>query len=173
MEGYWCYLYASLCCSFWSSTASFGDVKPLALQFLEGVAYMQLSSVAHLDLKPDNIVVQHNRKSKKVDLETVDFDVSVSADVEPTISKSFGTDGWSAREVTAGKPYDPLLADQWSCGRVLEFFMERMKPGQVRETMRLCPQQLMDPDPSLRPCVADVVARVCTQFPGSRTKTQS
>lgn len=61
--------------------ASVGDVELLALQFLEGMAYMQLSSVAHLDLKPGNIVVQYNRKSKKVELEIVDFDVSVFTDV--------------------------------------------------------------------------------------------
>jgi serine/threonine protein kinase len=35
---------------------------------LEGVAYLQRSSVAHLDLKPDNIVVRRDPESKKVDL---------------------------------------------------------------------------------------------------------
>ena len=102
--------------------ASVGDVELLALQFLEGVAYQQLSSVAHLDLKPDNIVVQWDRDSKKVDLNIIDFDTSVFADAEPTISELIGTDGWSAPEVSAGKPYNPLLADRWSCGRVLVFF---------------------------------------------------
>ena len=34
-------------------------------QFLEGVAYLQRSSVAHLDLKPDNIVVQRDCEPKK------------------------------------------------------------------------------------------------------------
>ena len=129
------------------------DVRVLAMQFLEGVAYLQRSSVAHLDLKPDNIVV---RQEKKMDLAIIDFDIAVFADAEPTTSQSSGTPGWCAPEVSAGKPYDPLLADRWSCGRVLAFFtkhMKHMKPSPLLEKMRSLSQQLMDPNPSLRPPV--------------------
>ena len=142
--------------------ASIGDIGQLALQFLEGVAIMHHSSVAHLDLKPDNIVVQRDPDSKKVDLYIVDFNISVFADAEPTTSESYGTAGWCAPEVEAGEPYNPLLADRWSCGRVLVFFTDRMKPSQMRETMRLWSQRLMDTNPSLRPPVADV-AKLCLQ----------
>ena len=142
--------------------ASIGDIGELTLQFLEGVATLQHSSVAHLDLKPDNIVVQRDAESKKVDLYIVDFDISVFADADPTISGPCGTAGWCAPEVEAGKPYNPLLADRWSCGRVLMFFTDRMKPSQMRETMRLWSQRLMDTNASLRPPVADV-AKLCLQ----------
>ena len=152
--------------------ASVGDVELLALQFLEGVAHLQLSSVAHLDLKPNNIVVQWDRGSKKVDLNIIDFDTSVFADDEPIISGLRGTPGWFAPEVSAEKPYNPLLADRWSCGRVLVFFMEHMKPSRVRETMHLCSRQLMDPDPSLRPRVADVVSSCLQGMWGMLTTTQ-
>ena len=131
------------------------DAGVLAVQFLEGVAYLQRSSVAHLDLKPDNIVVQRDPKSKEVDLAIIDFNTSVFADTEPTISKSSGTLGWCAPEVLAGKPYNPLLADRWSCGRVLTFFTDRMKPGPLRETMYSLSQRLMNPDPSLRPSISN------------------
>jgi serine/threonine protein kinase len=93
--------------------ASVGDVEERTLQFLEGVAYLQHSFMAHLDLKPDDIVVQRDPKSKKVDLAIIDFNIAVFADAEPTISGSNGTSGWCAPEVSAGKPYNPLLAD---CG---------------------------------------------------------
>ena len=150
--------------------ASVGDAELLALQFLEGVAYLQHSSVAHLDLKPGNIVVQRDLESKNIDLNIIDFDISVFTDAEVTVSGSSGTDGWRAPEVLAGKPYNPLLADRWSCGRVLVFFLERMKPSPVRETMRLCSRQLMDPDPVLRPCVEDVVS-LCLQGMGGMLTT--
>jgi len=136
--------------------ASVDDVGQLALQFLEGVAYLQHSSVAHLDLKPDNIVVQRDPESKKVNLAIIDFNIAVLADVEPTISTTDGTAGYCAPEVSAGKPYNPLLADRWSCGRVLKFFTERMKPSRLRETMRVLHQKLMDPNPSQRPPVPDL-----------------
>jgi len=132
--------------------ASVGDVEQLALQFLEGVAYLQQTSVAHLDLKPDNIMVQRDPESK-VGLAIIDFDIAVFADAEPTISGSSGTSGWCAPEVSAGTSYNPLLADRWSCGRVLKFFTERMKPSRTRATMRISSQRLMDSNPSLRPPV--------------------
>ena len=136
--------------------ASDDDVGVLALQFLEGVAYLHSSSVAHLDLKPDNIVVKRDPVSKKVDLAIIDFDHSVFADAQPTISGPSGTPGWCAPEVSAGKSYNPLLADRWSCGRVLRLFTKRMKPSQLREDMHALSQQMMDPDPSLRPPVPDL-----------------
>jgi serine/threonine protein kinase len=135
--------------------ASVGDAEELALQFLEGVAYLQHSSVAHLDLKPDNIVVRRDPKSKKVDLAIIDFNIAVFADAKPIISSSNGTSGWCAPEVSAGKRYNPLLADRWSCGCVLRFFMKHMKPSRLRERMRFLSQQLMDPNPSKRPPVPD------------------
>ena len=135
--------------------ASDADIGVLAVQFLEGVAYLQHCSVAHLDLKPDNIVVQRDRKSKAIDVALIDFDIAAFADLEPTIEGACGTRGWCAPEVFAGKPYDPLLADRWSCGRVLRFFTERMKPSRLQKTLRSLSQRLMDPDPSLRPPVPD------------------
>ena len=136
--------------------ASDDDVEVLAVQFLEGVAYMHSLGVAHLDLKPGNIVVERDPESEKVDLAIIDFDHSAFADAEPTISGSSGTPGWCAPEVSAGKSYNPLLADRWSCGRVLTLFTKRMKPSQLQEEMHSLSQQMMDPDPSLRPPVPDL-----------------
>jgi serine/threonine protein kinase len=79
---------------FLHSNTSASDVGRLALQFLEGVEYLQQSSIAHLDLKPDNIVVQRDPKSNQVDLAIIDFSISVFADVESTISASCGTPEW-------------------------------------------------------------------------------
>jgi serine/threonine protein kinase len=141
---------------FMALDALVGDFELLALQFLEGVAHLQHCSVAHLDLKPDNIVVRRDPESMKVDLYIADFNISVFANAEPTISGSCGTVGWCAPEVEAGKPYDPLLADRWSCGRVLMFFTERMKPSEMREMMCLWSQRLMSMSPSLRPGVAEL-----------------
>ena len=135
--------------------ASDADIGVIAVQFLEGVAHLQHRFIAHLDLKPDNIVVQWDRKSKVIDVALIDFDIAAFADVEPTISGSCGTRGWCAPEVFKGKSYNPLLADRWSCGRVLRFFTERMKPSRLQKALRSLSQRLMDPDPSLRPPVPD------------------
>lgn len=133
-----------------------GVVELLALRFLEVVAYLQNSSVAHLDLKPENIVVQRDPESKKVDLAIIDFDTTVFPGTEPTISETWATFIWRAPEFSSGESYNPLLVDRWSCGRVLRFFTGRMKPSRTQETMYLLSQQLMDRNPSLRPPISDL-----------------
>lgn len=130
--------------------ASVDDVAELALQFLEGVRYLQDSSVAHLDLKPDNIVVQRDAKLT-VDLAIIDFDIAVFADAEPIISGLTGTVGWCAPEVVQGNRYDPLAADRWSCGRVLTLFARYMGRSRLQELIVTLAQQLQEPNPSKRP----------------------
>jgi len=140
---------------FLETPASVDNVGELALQFLEGVAHLQHSSVAHLDLKLDNIVVRREPFTKKMDLAIIGFNCAVFADAEPTISGYIGTAGWSAPEVSSKKAYDPLLADRWSCGRVLMIFTDRMEPSWLRESLRILSRQLMNPNPSQRPPVPD------------------
>jgi len=52
----------------------------LANQFLEGVQFMHKNKVAHLDLKPDNILV--TRTTRPLRLLIIDFSVSVHVDTE-------------------------------------------------------------------------------------------
>jgi serine/threonine protein kinase len=145
---------------------SAGDIEELALQFLEGVVTLQRSSVAHLDLKPDNIVVHRDPESKKADLEIIDLNISIFADVKLKISTSSGTDGWSAPEVLGGKPYDPLLADRWSCGCVLKHLTKHMEPSPLREKLCILSQQLMNTNPSQRPPIPDRLS-LCSQEVGA------
>jgi serine/threonine protein kinase len=145
--------------------ASAGDIGELALQFLEGVAQLQHSSVAHLDLKPDNIVVQSDPKLN-IGLTIIDFHIAVLANANPTISTSSGTDGWSAPEVLGGKPYDPLLADRWSCGCVLKHLTKHMEPSPLREKLCILSQQLMNTNPSQRPPIPDRLS-LCSQEVGA------
>lgn len=134
--------------------ASAGDIGELALQFLEVVAYLQHSSVAHLDLKPDNIVSRSDPKLN-VDLTIIDFHISILANANTTISTLSGTDGWRAPEVLAGKPYYPLLENRWSCGCVLKPLTKHMEPSPLREKLCILSQQLMNADPSQRPPIPD------------------
>jgi serine/threonine protein kinase len=67
----------------------------LARQFLEGVRFLHRHLVAHLDLKPDNIVV-----SARTRLRIIDFSVAVRVPrLESRIKGYQGTKGWVAPEV--------------------------------------------------------------------------
>ena len=101
-----------------------------------------------------------------MNLAVIDFDIAVLADAGSTISGSSGTSGWSAHEISAGKSYNPLLADRCSCGRVLTFFTERTKPSKLRLQLCSLSQRLIDPGPYLRPPVTDI-PNLCPQKMGN------
>ena len=95
----------------------------LVRQFLEGVNFMHKHHVAHLDLKPDNIVITATNR-----LLIIDYDVSVQVSgPESWIQGYRGTKGWAAPELEEhpDRKYQPIRADLWSAGRVLEYFADR------------------------------------------------
>ena len=92
----------------------------LAGQFFEGVEFMHQHLVAHLDLKPDNVVVTADTRARIIDL---GVSVRVSQP-EEWIEGYRGTEGWAAPEVEKGK-YQPIRADLWSMGRMAEYFADR------------------------------------------------
>jgi len=95
-------------------------LQPLARQFLEGVRFMHEHNVAHLDLKPDNIVITATGR-----LTIIDFGVSVRVSGPNEWIKGYrGTKGWTAPELEENPDgeYQPIPADLWSVGRVLQYF---------------------------------------------------
>jgi len=91
----------------------------LAHQFLEGVRFIHENKVAHLDLKPDNILVTIT--TSPIRLHINDYSVSLQVDTEESWVEGYrGTKGWVAPEVQ-DKQYQPIRADLWSAGQVLQF----------------------------------------------------
>ena len=91
----------------------------IAHQFLEGVRHMHKNKIAHLDLKPDNIYVAITTSPLRLHIS--DYGVSLQVDTEESWVKGYcGTEGWTAPEVQ-DKQYQPILADLWSAGRVLQY----------------------------------------------------
>jgi serine/threonine protein kinase len=124
------------------------DVVDLSQQLIEGVAFMHRRGVAHLDIKPQNIVVRSNR------LFIIDFDISVRVDgPNALIDRWCGTPGWMAPEIgRRDQPrcsYSPILADLWSCGLVLRYLASN---GAVEENpFKVLTCQLLNKNPRLRP----------------------
>jgi serine/threonine protein kinase len=140
----------------------FSPPKSAALfpeQFLEGVAFLHAHKVAHLDLKPGNVVIEHSRR-----LIIIDFDLSVFVEDEHTMAKGFcGTPPWVAPEVgTRDGPemrYSPILADRWACGRMmrhLEALEERPRVGGDSCRYGII-EKLMSENPRSRPSLKDAL----------------
>jgi len=93
----------------------------LAHQFLEGVRFIHENKVAHLDLKPDNILV---RMTKPLRLFIIDFSVSLRVETSEAWTAGYrGTTGWAAPEVEDNQ-YQPIQADLWSAGQVLKWIAQ-------------------------------------------------
>lgn len=105
------------------------NVKDFSQQLIEGVAFLHSQGIAHLDIKPQNIVVLRNQ------LFIVDFDISVRVDgPSALIDRWCGTPGWMAPEIGHRDGpkcwYSPIRADLWSCGLVLQYLA---REGDVEE----------------------------------------
>ncbi len=106
----------------------------LAYQFLEGVQFMHRHNVAHLDLKPDNIVVAQSTSTPQ--LLIIDLGVSVQVSEQESWIKGYrGTDGWAGAEVVddPNKKYQPIRADLWSVGKVLPTQRGRLSIAKIGE----------------------------------------
>jgi serine/threonine protein kinase len=128
----------------------------LMRQFLEGVQFMHQQNVAHLDLKPDNIVI---RSANELRLLIIDFSVSVQVgDQESWIQGYRGTHGWVAPEVGdmkgADQKYRPIRADLWSTGLVLQYIARRRSRRTDYQYKSLV-DKLLDKDPLERPLLSN------------------
>ncbi|KAL5527000.1 hypothetical protein ACEPAF_8729 [Sanghuangporus sanghuang] len=127
---------------------------PLSRQLIEGVAFLHRHKIAHLDIKPDNLV--WDRALSR--LYIIDFDIAVRCrDIDEMVEISCGTPGWSAPEIVHDEkvpllPFNPIRADLWSCGAVLRYF------GRTNDkAINLLTSLLLDPDPRRRPLLHELV----------------
>ena len=122
----------------------------LALQFLEGVQFMHRHNVAHLDLKPDNIVITTAQR-----LLIIDFGVSVQVPKQEWWIEGYrGTEGWVAPEIEEPNPkYQPIRADLWSAGQMLRYFDDQCPDIHYR--LKYLADELLDRDPLHRPLLSD------------------
>lgn len=141
----------------------------LIAQFLHGVYFLHRNGIAHLDLKPGNILVGHLDGSLVPHLSIIDFGVSVRVqDDDTTVTGFRGTRYWTAPEVgTEDGPkmtYRAIRADLWSCGRILEhFFSTSALFCDVRK-------KLLDPDPSRRPLLENALQMVLAEIARNSNK---
>ena len=135
-----------------------------AHQFLQGVQFIHDQLVAHLDLKPNNIVIRASGK-----LYIIDFSVSVRVPrLDSRLTGYQGTRGWVAPEVEwdpdAG--YWPILADLWSTGKVLRYLADRQDTYCCE--MQSLADRLQSPEPQQRPLLSTI--NLDTSHPLSKSK---
>ena len=125
----------------------------VALQLVEAVAFMHEHNVAHMDLKPQNVIIP----SEGGHLSIIDFSVSIRVrGPDATYSGVVGTKNYIAPEVRKGQ-YKPMLADLWSCGRTLEELCTCCHPSADRTKLLEIARRLMKRAPEARPKMSTVL----------------
>ncbi|KAI0283112.1 kinase-like domain-containing protein [Russula aff. rugulosa BPL654] len=125
------------------------NVVDFSRQLIEGVGFLHRHGIAHLDIKPENIVALPHQ------LFIIDFDISVRVSgPNALIDRWCGTPGWMAPEIGRRNgprcSYSPIRADLWSCGRVLQYLA---REGAVKEEnpFEALTWQLLNKVPQNRP----------------------
>ncbi|KAN0081479.1 hypothetical protein V8E55_009103 [Tylopilus felleus] len=134
----------------------------VALQLLEGVAFMHEHNVAHMDLKPQNVIIPLEGGR----LSIIDFSVSIrvrSADAR--YSGVVGTEDYIAPEVRKGS-YKPMLADLWSCGRTLAELCACCDHSGQRAQLLEIAGLLMNHDPEMRPRMSTLLEQLTSTEQG-------
>jgi 5'-AMP-activated protein kinase, catalytic alpha subunit len=83
-------------------------------QILSGVEYIHKNGIVHRDLKPENLLLDSNRNIK-----IVDFGLSNQYKQGEKLKTACGSPCYAAPEMIAGKRYECLNVDIWSCGIIL------------------------------------------------------
>lgn len=83
-------------------------------QIIAGIEYIHKIGVVHRDLKPENLLLDHNQNIK-----IVDFGLSNTYKPTETLKTACGSPCYAAPEMIAGKRYNGLMVDIWSCGVIM------------------------------------------------------
>ncbi|THH03692.1 hypothetical protein EW145_g6081, partial [Phellinidium pouzarii] len=100
-----------------------GRYIDLSRQLARAITFLHDHNIAHLDVKPSNLVYTSEYR-----LELIDFDTAVFVkDEDKKIEGYIGSEGWMAPEIGPrkgfGYKYSPIRADRYSCGCVFKNFV--------------------------------------------------
>jgi serine/threonine protein kinase len=132
-----------------------GNVTQLCRGLIKGLACLHKHNIAHMDIKPRNLVYD-----LADNLQIVDFDIAIQLEDEnEEIDGYRGTRGWTAPEVgkrDSGSPasmYSPIKADRWSCGHVIEYLLH--KAGAKDNRLSMVAGKLKAKIPQQRPSLLE------------------
>lgn len=90
------------------------ELKPIFHSLFEGMAYAHSNNIAHLDIKPENILLH-----KDIQAKIIDWGLGSFVDSDQKIEQYVGSLQYCPPEVLKKFPYDGKKADCWSFGVTL------------------------------------------------------
>ena len=105
---------------YWSKTLSEDETRPIMLDICHGLKYLHDKRIAHLDIKPANILFKVDPNTGKRVYKLSDFGLAEKFESEDTMfDRSPGTTNYMAPELLKPFKTDALKADIYSLGKCL------------------------------------------------------
>ena len=135
---------------------------------MAGVEYIHQLNIVHRDLKPENLLLDHD-----FNIKIVDFGLSNTFTEEETLKTACGSPCYAAPEMIAGKKYDGVLVDTWSCGIILYALVCGFLPFEDPDTTELYRKILkgtFQMPEFLSTEVKDLIAKILVNDPKQRLR---
>ena len=135
------------------------SIRPIAKALASALAYCHGQGIAHRDIKPANIFISNYGRPK-----LGDFGLSAFLTQSQLVKDVCGSKSFLSPEILSGQPFCPFKADVWAFGVTLF----QMATGSLHEQplsipfgcpvlLRALLKRMLDPDPSKRPSMQDVL----------------
>eukprot|EP00392_Amoebophrya_sp_AT5.2_P012420 g12523.t1 len=135
-------------------------------QILNGVEKIHSMRVVHRDLKPENLLLDSQKHIK-----IVDFGLSNTYKPGQLLKTACGSPCYAAPEMIAGKKYNPMMCDIWSCGVILFALVCGFLPFEDQNTAALY-KKILGADYQtpkfISSQVTDLIAGMLTTEPAKR-----
>ena len=143
------------------------SIEQLIYDITNGLLVLHKKGIAHLDIKPQNILIDAYNRAK-----IIDFGFAEYVDEERTYTHSCGTYAFMAPELIQKQTYNPFKADIWSFGMTLYYIFKHQFPKKVTsyndfwdfvrndaktiEKYGVIIQQCINYDPEQRPTIEEI-----------------
>jgi len=138
-----------------------------------GLAHAHKLGVVHRDLKPDNVMINHNNQVKIMDLGLAKRDENKTAITKT--GDTFGTPAYMAPEQIAGSMNPDPRTDQYAVGVMLFELLTGHRPFDEEDSLQMIMKHLQAEPPSIREfkpelpeAAAQVVAKMLAKDPSQR-----
>ena len=95
------------------------EVKNIFHQVVHGIGHLHCRSIAHRDIKLENIMLIEDPNSLSYKVKIGDFGISRIVKKEESLNESCGTPAYLAPEIVLNRPYNGMKVDMWCLGILL------------------------------------------------------
>ncbi|CAK6964267.1 uncharacterized protein zmp:0000000881 [Scomber scombrus] len=145
-----------------------GNKGTIIIGMCEGLLFLHSKDIVHQDLKPENIMVEHNTNRAVI------IDLGLAKFFKHGLSSAvdMGNEAYSAPEVLQRGSQRDQRSDVWAMGKIIAELCARVRlytpsvcPAKIKETIQSQPYchavcRMVEPNPSVRASMGGVISEI-------------